>query len=223
MNVAELLVGCIAPHVCLVCEREGAPLCGSCRLIVLPTLPSRCYRCHKATRQYSVCVSCRRSVQLLHVWVAAGYEDVPKELIYRLKFQRVQAVADVLAWAINETLPLLPQDVTVAHIPTVNSRIRQRGYDQAQLVACKLAKIRGLQYRNILKRSGSSRQVGAGRKNRFKQLENAFSPMGKLPLEGAHVLLIDDVLTTGATLEAASKALSAAGVKTVDGAVFAQA
>jgi predicted amidophosphoribosyltransferase len=64
--------------------------------------------------------------------------------------------------------------------------------------------------------------LGATRKQRFKQLEHAFAAQNLNIVRDAHILLIDDVLTTGATVEAAAGVLKAAGAKTIDVAVFAQ-
>jgi predicted amidophosphoribosyltransferase len=94
-----------------------------------------------------------------------------------------------------------------------------RGYDQAQIIARELAKRRQLTYRQLLSRSGGHRQVGASRKSRFSQLKGAFIATGRTP---PHVLLVDDVLTTGASVESAAKELKRSGAKTVEVAVFAQ-
>jgi predicted amidophosphoribosyltransferase len=94
-----------------------------------------------------------------------------------------------------------------------------RGYDQAQVIARELAKRRQLAYRQLLSRSGTFRQVGASRESRFSQLKGAFTAKGHTP---SHVLLVDDVLTTGASVESAAKELKRNGAKTVDVAVFAQ-
>lgn len=219
-NPVETLISTIAPHRCLVCKREGSLLCQPCASVELISPPSRCYRCHRATPQSQVCTVCRAKSPLKHAWIAAEYDETAKQLIHRLKFERASAAADVVAESIDEGLPVLPADVVVCHIPTANRRIRVRGYDQSMLIAASLAKSRGWKIENLLTRKGSSRQVGSDRKTRLSQLNGAFSADKSSVY--AHVLLVDDVLTTGATVESAAKTLKNAGIKTVDVAVFTQ-
>ena len=221
MNILELAISFIAPHNCIVCSRTGNMLCEACTQSSLKFQPSRCYRCHKATLQHKTCQSCMRQTSLSRVWVAASYDKTSQKLIYKLKFDRAGTASHDIANILAEQLPLLPTDVVVTHLPTVPARIRIRGYDQAQLIAKRLAKNKRLRYQPFLSRIKNTRQVGASRKNRFQQLEGAFS--AKNSVKGKHILLVDDVLTTGASLESAAKTLKKAGAARVEAAIFAQA
>lgn len=220
MNPLETLIELIAPHRCLVCRLEGALLCEPCSELSLSEQPSRCYRCHKATIQSKTCQNCRRKSAISHAWVAATYDTVSKKLVYKLKFERAKAASGDMAKIISEHLPILPPETQIVHIPTVNKRVRVRGYDQAELIARDLAKLTHLRHRTLLKRIKPSRQVGSTRKNRFSQLEGAFQATKSV--KNKHILLVDDVLTTGATVESAAKILKDAGATTIDVAVFAQ-
>jgi ComF family protein len=111
-------------------------------------------------------------------------------------------------------------DCVIVHVPTTAKRTRQRGYDQAKLIAGELSRITGLPRFDCLARSGKARQVGASRAERLKQLQAAFRL--KKPVAGKHIVLIDDVVTTGATLEAAAKVLHVNGASSVHAIVFAQ-
>ncbi len=218
-----MMISIIAPHFCLGCGFEGAVLCQSCRLTSLPAVPSRCYRCHKATQQSKTCLNCRRKSDLVRVFVVTDYDGLAKDVVYKLKFGRGVAAAKNIALAIDDILPQLGSEELIVHVPTVNSRVRQRGYDQAKEIAVVLAKARKLKHKTLLKRVSSARQVGASRKQRFAQLENAFSIKDKNLVRGKNIILVDDVITTGATLESAAKTLKEAGAKSVEAAVFAQA
>lgn len=127
-----------------------------------------------------------------------------------------------MALAIDGILPDLPKHTLISHVPTANQRVRMRGYDQAKLIATALAKKRALAHKTLLLRRGKARQVGAGRTDRFSHLENAFLPIRLDKIKDAEILLIDDVTTTGATLQSAAKTLKSAGAKTIYAAVFAQ-
>lgn len=217
----EKLVSWIAPHNCVVCDVEGSLLCEGCLNAELTEVLGRCYRCHEVSPVQSVCPSCRRLVSLRHVWVASDYDEVAKKLIYKLKFERATAAARPIAEKISQILPNLPDNTVVCHIPTAASRVRIRGYDQAAEIAKCLAESKGYAHKTLLNRTGKTRQVGTGRVDRFKQLENAFTVRPFQDL--TNILLIDDITTTGATIEAAGKILRKAGAKTIDVAVFAQA
>jgi competence protein ComFC len=222
MNILDRTIGLIAPHTCLACGLEGSVLCQACVVSRLLPHPSRCYRCHQATKQSRVCQRCKAATAISHAWVITEYRETAKQLIHRLKFERASAAAATIAELLAEKLPLLPANIIVTHVPTAQSRIRARGYDQAQLIAKALAKRRNWHYTPLLNRSGSFRQVGASRKQRLKQLEHAYTAQKSSSIHGSHILLIDDVLTTGSTVEAATSVLKAAGAKTIDAAVFAQ-
>ncbi len=222
MNIIELAISTIAPHNCLGCGQTGPIFCDNCRRTALSAPPSRCYRCHQATSQNKTCQNCRKRTGLSHVWVAANYEGNAKKLVYKLKFDRLRAASRPMAAAMDENLPILPSSVIITHLPTANNRVRRRGYDQAQLIAKNLAKRRRLAYQCLLVRKGATRQVGSSRSSRFGQLKGVFSIKNQKALSGAHILLIDDVLTTGASVESAAKTLKAGGAKTIDVSVFAQ-
>jgi ComF family protein len=221
MNIMEGTLALIAPHVCLGCGTEGSLLCKGCMYSSLTPLPSRCYRCHKITQQFAVCTSCKNTVVPRTVWLGAEYKDLAKDLVHTLKFERAKAAAGLMAGYLDSLLPFLDDNTVITNVPTANSRVRIRGYDQSKLIAKSFAARRGLKYCECLQRIGSLRQVGSSRKDRLTQLETAFQPLSVATFKKKPVLLIDDVLTTGATIEAAAKVLKANGAKSVEAAVFA--
>lgn len=217
----EKIIGAIAPHICLVCESEGRLLCSWCAPDAVKVIPSRCYRCSASTQDDAVCKKCRTNTVLRYVWVASVYEGTAKQLIRKLKFERAKAAAKLIAEYIHQNTPNLPPETLVTYVPTANRRVRLRGYDQSKLVAQRLARLRRLKCAPLLVRHGHSRQVRSSRTARAKQAaENYTAKHETIPYQT--VLLIDDILTTGATIEAAAKVLRKAGVKHVNAAVFAQ-
>jgi len=147
--------------------------------------------------------------------VAFAYEGTVRNLVARLKYRGAHASVGWLAAVMADVLGECSVDV-VTWAPTTSRRRRQRGYDQAQLLARALAHEMGVRTRSLLRRT--SRSVQTGRSAPDRQ-DVAFVAAAAVP---ARVLLVDDVVTTGATLGAASAALRANGAHVVIGAAAAR-
>jgi predicted amidophosphoribosyltransferase len=101
--------------------------------------------------------------------------------------------------------------------------VRERGFDHARLLAKQIANGLNAEYSPALTRLGQSQQVGAKRFQRLNQQAGNYRVRQPLIVRGRNVLLVDDVVTTGATLKAATKALRQAGAAHVDALIFAKA
>jgi len=157
---------------------------------------------------------------LYRVQARTVYRGVAKQLIWKLKSAGAQAAAEVMAAGMVALLPAGERPVIVS-VPTATGRVRQRGYDQAQLLGRQLARQARLPWLACLARSGQLHQVGANRQQRRWQLHDSLRVTQRRFVRGAHIVLIDDVYTTGATLEAAAEVLIKAGAARVDGLTFA--
>lgn len=217
----DSIISLLAPHCCLACGVEGSLWCDACSQSALP-VAERCYRCHKLSSDGRTCATCRRTSVIYSVRAVTRYEGVAKQLVWRLKFERARAAADTIAALMAARLDL-PSGVIIAPIPTSTNRVRQRGYDQAQLIARGIARRTGHAYQSILLRLGQQQQHTASRKQRMVQLSEAFAVPSLARVRGSHIILVDDVITTGATFEAAARALKEAGAARVSAIVFAQA
>ncbi len=147
---------------------------------------------------------------------------LPRELLHRFKFERAQSAASSIASLMYEAVNGLGGHDLIIPVPTATNRLRERGYDHAWLLARELGLTNHLPAMRLLMRLNQTRQVGTKRDQRLSQLRGAFRVTRPGRLQGAHVLLVDDVLTTGATLEEAALTLRKAGVAHVDAVVFAQ-
>jgi ComF family protein len=162
---------------------------------------------------------------LKSVFIATEYNGLGKKLIHHLKFERAAAAANPIAQIMMArlSLPVSP-DTVISFVPTATARVRIRGYDQALLIARHLAaEARTDTFVSLLTRLGHQRQVGQTKAVRHEQLRHAFQVNDPAKVATKRVLLIDDVLTTGSTLESAAQALYEAGAEGVDAAVFAGA
>lgn len=138
-----------------------------------------------------------------------GYSGAARELILLLKFQKVRPAAQ---WLARQMEPLVPADVDfITAVPLGRKRRQTRGFNQSELIARSLACHAGLQYRKVLRRKHETwAQAGLDRDKRWHNVEKAFRA---LPAKagGRRILLLDDVLTTGATLNACAQVLKRAG------------
>ncbi|MDB5183215.1 MAG: putative amidophosphoribosyltransferase [Candidatus Saccharibacteria bacterium] len=223
MRLIEHFFSLLAPHDCINCGQEGALLCSDCTVKKLEPVPGRCYRCFRQSLNCSTCPVCRHYSVLKHVWVRTQYNETAKQLVHELKFSFAKDAAHKIAKEIQTTLPLLAPDTIIVHIPAATTHVRQRGFDQSALIARELSYLTSLPHIHALNRLGQQRQVGASAKTRQQQMKNAFRAVSNHAIEGMQVLLVDDVLTTGSTLEAAALTLRRAGAKSVSAVVFAQA
>jgi len=193
-------------------------LCGTCAQ-QLTTLPGRCYRCLRPSLSGLTCPDCSAISSLHRVQAATAYAGVAKELVWRLKSAGAKTAPRHMADLLVSRLSVTPRTVIIP-VPTATSRVRSRGYDQAKLLAHELSRKTRLPYRDCLVRSGKTRQVGTSRRQRLNQLHDAFRVKNARNLTAMDVLLVDDVMTTGATLEIAATTLRSAGAGRVEAAVF---
>jgi ComF family protein len=220
-NPLNKLLSVIAPAVCSGCGAEGKILCDEC-LATLDDLPSICFDCGKASANFKPCTKCLTRLKPQHVWICFEYAGAVADLVRICKFESNREAASIMGQAINATLPFFTERPLITYVPTSPTRRRARSFDQAELIARELARIRGWHYLAILNRVKPTRQLGAKREQRKIQASNAFIVARPELVSGRHVIIVDDVVTTGATLEACAKELIKAGASQVDAAVFAR-
>lgn len=232
MALFALLLHAIFPARCPGCEGLHASvpssprLCRSCLDACRPPVPPLCQRCGDtvaaATSRGDLCVACRREPPaFVTARAAALYEpdDPPPPLvaaIHALKYRGQRGVAPALAALMVERLAL-PRPCVVVPVPLHPARLRHRGYNQAALIARHLARslAQPLALR-VLARRAAAPQTGLGRAARRRNLVGAFAVREPRRLGGGRVLLVDDVITTGATADGCAQALLDAGAARVD-------
>lgn len=222
MFIFESILAIIAPHVCIECGREGRLLCIGCQRKLDPTIEV-CYRCRRISRDGKTCKSCRSSSKLVSVKAFTTYKGTARQLVWKLKFDRARAAGEEIGGMVTGLVKGLPENTIIVHVPTATSRVRKRGYDQSAIIARQLSRRTKLRYAPLLSRRGQHKQVGSTGMQRRKKMDHAFAIRRPMLAKDAHVLLVDDVITTGATLEAAAKTLKYAGAKKVEAIVFARA
>lgn len=221
----DTIMSALAPHYCVYCGAAGSLLCEPCVTVVdEPHIPSRCCMCHALTNESATCKKCLRRYSLpKNVWVHSQYDEEAKALVRLLKYGRARDAAHTIALLLDKTLPYLDSSDTVfVPAPTAPVRRRVRGFDHTLAIARELSKLRAIDCSPMLFRTSNTQQVGSSRKKRLSQLEGAFHHKDMNIPKSTKIVLVDDLMTTGGTLIAATKELKRTGYKSVYAAVFAQ-
>lgn len=227
MQALDSILSFIAPHHCLGCQVEGTVCCQKCLDgLKLNSTDYACYSCQtKKNLREGICQSCRRESSLDGAfWFSDYKKDLAKSLVKALKFNNIHAASETMARGASSCLPLevLASSDYICSVPTANKRVRQRGWDQAKLIATSLSHVQKVPRKSFLIRSSSFDQIGATKAERAEASKNFFQPIRKSLLRGETILLVDDVLTTGATLNSAARTLKSAGAKKVYAVTFAR-
>ena len=227
MKMAERITDIIYPRRCPVCDdavtRPGLYICDECADAFRPVRDPYCLKCGSPLRDDSadLCEDCKKENRKFTSGRAAFiYDDVLKESVYRYKYGNRAEYADHFAESMADILGSFIRSSgarAFIPIPLHKSRLAKRGYNQAALLADRLSERFDIPVRNdILIRSEKTRvQKSLRASQRQNNLKKAFkidSDVVKLK----NIILVDDIYTTGSTIDAAAGCLKGAGVDNVN-------
>jgi len=235
----------LLPPACPACDGPAGPaalswVCATCLLRIKPLPSPKCDRCWAplgtgASRREPVnstgggptpCTECERWPDGLgKVRSATALEGPARTLVHRLKYHGWEGLASVMARQMTSLARAVGADCLVP-VPTTAWRRRMRGYNQAERIAEGLSRRLAIPVTEVLVRRASGRtQVSLQPQERAANVQRAFSllPNGHSRVRGARVILVDDVLTTGATAAAATTALQQSGSCCIQVITFARA
>lgn len=227
-DIIDVAINQIFPLQCVACNVYGSALCPSCAQTVDPMPPTICLTCGRPEiRQIATCFSCHQlemalgEPPLLFSRSATLFTSPIREAVHGLKYEKRTELAEPLArylFAVFQGYPwsdLYMLIDAVVPVPLHPQRLEERGYNQAELLAeqfCNYVKLPCMP--TLLQRSHHTEsQVGKNIAQRQQNVGNAFQ--ATVSLHGLTVLLVDDVYTTGSTLQACAIALKNAGVAQV--------
>ena len=225
----QAFVHMVYPPQCICCDAlvtTDFGLCGTCWRDTPFITGLTCDLCGTPMpgSEGGVVAHCDDCLRVARPWSKGGavflYRDRGRDIVLQLKHSdRVELARATGPWLLRSAAPLLEEDSVIAPIPLHWTRLLRRKYNQSALLAGELARLSGhrtipdLLYR--VRRTAS--QEGRDRDARFKNLQDSISVTGRntMSLRGRSVLLVDDVMTSGATFAAATEACHAAGARRV--------
>jgi len=251
LKFKEYVLDFLFPKYCVNCGKEGDSVCFSCEEKIIPVVTQVCPTCKKINLHGSYHKKCS-SGNLSGIICASYYEEGPiKEMIHNFKYNGVLELGEPLAELMVEALKRNNQapitnnqsnsnnqikklkigysldvghcDLIITFVPLHWHRQAQRGYNQAEILAQKIGENLDIEVCDLLvKKQSTRRQAELTGSNRRKNLSGVFKTKTNIDIKNKKIIIVDDVTTTGSTLNECAAVLKHAGAKEVWGLVVAR-
>lgn len=231
-KISQLILGAkeaIFPSFCVNCGSETELitdyLCRKCELLIKINKSELCPGCGKLSSKSSYCNKCRRGQEIRGVYYASRFKSPVNELIHWYKYEQIKSIGDYLAdlMIISIENKQLPDNAVLTYVPLHYKKLLKRGFNQSKDLAESLSKRLDIEHADALRRVRATKsQMKLKRGERLNNLSGAFKIKNSQLIRGKNILLVDDVMTTGNTLNECAKILKFAGAKNVYGLVVAR-
>ena len=219
----------IYPPSCILCKKsipaqDQTPLCPGCQMTIQRNRPPFCAKCSRSLENNSeTCPTCsKNNPHFDTAWAAAAYDETMQKLIHLFKYGQKTSLQHCFFELISEFITAYRLNINqfdlVIPVPLHPTRLRERGYNQAQLLAQLIARQYSipLSSNNLIRIRNTESQSVLSQKERWTNIQQAFRIRQPVEFQDKEILLIDDLLTTGATASEAARTLKEAGAKRVD-------
>lgn len=216
-TAGQALLDLLYPPRCPGCGKIGVVYCAACQAAIEPVPAPACPRCGHPAETVRLCPTCERTPSALdHIAATAVFASPLREAIHALKYDNNRSLARPLGermaafWQAGH----MEADLIVP-VPLHRSRQAERGYNQAALLAHVLGQATGIPVaeRTVMRKKATRQQALLNAVERRANVKDAFTC--RADMTGKRIVLLDDVCTTGSTLEACASALRAAGAASV--------
>ncbi len=225
-SVIDPVLAVVFPSSCACCRApvefpSRGPLCEACWERLAPAPVARCRCGRRLLAGGPRCHRCRRSLEPVAAGLSLGpFEGALRAAIHELKYHGRRKVARRLAAALLQVPgadEILTRDAVLVPVPLHPRRERERGFNQAERISASLAEALELRHepRALVRRLDTASQTGLSAVGRRRNVAGAFAVRRRAALAGRPVVLVDDVMTTGATARACARALHEAGATEV--------
>lgn len=251
-KIKDLFLELIFPQFCVGCHQEGSFLCAKCAGEIVPVVSQVCPKCGKLSECGEYHLNCKDKIALKGIIASAYFEEGPiREMIHNLKYNGVTELKDKLAELMTDALKQSSQfsvsnsqlvsssqlknenlmrtenykieNLIITFTPLHWRRQATRGYNQSELLAREISRRLDIPVIDALKKDKqTNRQVELKGKARRENLVGVFRIKPKIDIKKKTIILVDDVYTTGSTLNECAKVLKTAGAKEVWGLVVAR-
>lgn len=219
-DLSDTLINVLLPPVCAGCGMVGALFCSECKSQVQWVREPICFSCGKPDDVLvGLCNKCyRHQLSTRQIRAAALHVNPIRRILHLMKYEGFFALADSLATVMVQAWPRWETQIDiVVPVPLHSERRRQRGYNQAELLVKAMRKKTNWDVvpEALSRHKRTAPQVGLTINQRQRNVRGAFSADEAI-VSGKKILLVDDVCTTGSTLDSAARELLGAGAHSVD-------
>lgn len=211
-SAIEKVVNLITPYECMICGKQDHLVCENCWKENVDTRIATCFWCNSLSSGGKTCRRCKPKTSLDGAIVPYRLKGLVKDCIYELKYYSNREMAKLLAGYLTQAIDRTQFDY-ISFVPAIGKHQRKRGYNQAQLLAKAISYQCNIPLVTTLSRIEHIDQIGLNRSQRLETIKNNFIPIDSYSSKS--ILLVDDVVTTGATLNECAKILKEAGAKKV--------
>ncbi|RJQ13817.1 ComF family protein [Candidatus Parcubacteria bacterium] len=229
LSIKNYLLDVLFPKQCLGCKKEGFFLCQDCIVKISSLSRLVCPVCLKGLPTTDLsqakCNTHFKKTKIKFLAYTTFYENpLVRKLVSSFKYRYIQEISSILSKLMAENLKQYKlEGFIIVPVPLYPKKLNERGFNQAELLAKDISSSLDLPMENVLQKIKSTpSQTELSSKERKLNPKDAFLCFAPERIRGKNIILVDDVFTTGATLEECAKTLKQYGVKIIGAVVFAR-
>ncbi|MBU1118593.1 ComF family protein [Patescibacteria group bacterium] len=219
-KIYEYILDTLFPKKCFSCGKEDTWLCESCKKKIALCTTFTCPLCGKGDGP-TLCASCKEKSPLDELIYAVDYNEseIVRRIIHAYKYKSIKSLDSPLGHILITALEknnYTPSADYITSVPLHKRRTKERGFNQATLIALFISKKYQIPFSDLLTRTqNTTPQMSLNKEERKRNIAGAFHCTTTLPLKNKTIIIVDDVATTLSTLEACAKELKKCGAKKV--------